>query len=423
MSVVTANGRLAPLDSVTTSYDVGGIHVIQRPNYANDAIAVNLYLLGGTRQLTVATQGIESLLMRVGEYGTEKYPAGAWRTAWGLTGSHIVIDPEADWTLYGFRGIRQDFDSSWNAYSDRLTHSVLAPRSIALVRNRLIAADRAVRDDPDGYVMQLADSVAFVGHPYGLQPGGTEASLTALDSAALARYAAGQMVKSRMLLVVVGNVPRERVESALNRTLTALPQGRYTWSLPAAPAPFHSSVHLTSRAIPTNYIVGIFRGPDASSPSSPAFRVAMALLSGGMNSAIRDKRGLSYAASAPYVERGATAGAVYVSTIAPRTVLAIIAAQMDTVRHLPAMSDLHYFTDQFIIQYFSDNMTSAAQADFVARAQLYQGDYHRASQAMEELRNVSAPEVRAAARRYFRDVHFVYLGDTTQVRRTDFTGF
>lgn len=424
MSVVTADGKLAPLDSATISYDVAGIHVIQRPNYANDAIAVNIYLLGGTRQLTAASQGVESLLLRSGEYGTLKYPAGAWRAAWSLTGSRIVVDPEADWTVFGFRCIRQEFNTSWDAFADRAMHPTLTSASLAIVRARLIAESRLAGDNPDGYVMRLADSVAFAGQSYGLDPDGTETTLTRLDSAALTQYAANEIVKSRMLLVVVGNVSREQVEAAVSRTLASLPEGHYTWTLPPMPDAFHSSVNLAWRVIPTNYIVGIFRGPDAASLSSPAFRVAVELLSARMTSSIRQERGLSYAASAIWIERGATAGAVYVSTTAPTRVLPLIAAQMKFVQHLPSVFDnLHGFTDQFIMDYFADNMTDAAQADFLARAQLYKGDFHKASEAMEDLRHVSPDDVRDAAMKYFRDIHFVYLGDTTQVLRTSFTGF
>lgn len=424
MSAVTAEGRLVPLDSVTQSYNVGGLRVIQRPNYANDAVAVNLYLLGGTRQLTAATQGIESLLLHAGEYGTLKYPGGEWREAWGLTGSRIVVDPEADWTVYGFRGIRQEFDSSWNVFADRVMHPALGSRSLDIVRARLIAANRAERDNPDSYVMRLADSAAFSTHPYGLAPDGTESTLASLDSTALARYAANQIVKSRMLLVVVGNVSRDRVEAAVLRTVATLPEGDYTWTLPPAAPSFHSTVDLAWRVIPTNYVVGIFRGPNAASPDSPAFRVALALLSSGMNNVIRQERGLSYSASAMDLERGATAGAIYVSTAAPRTVIPLISKQMDFVRHLPPiLGNLHSFTDQFIIEYFAENMTNAAQADFLARAQLYQGDYHKAGETMEDLRHVSADRVRSVAQQYFQNLHFVYLGDTTQVKRTDFTTF
>lgn len=422
MSVITAEGRLAPLDSVTISYDVAGIRVIQRPNYANDAVAVNIYLLGGTRQLTAATQGVESLLLHDGEYGTQKYPGSDWRAAWGLTGSRLVIDPEADWTVYGFRGIRQEFDASWDAFADRLMHPTLSSSSLKISRARLVADSRLESDEPDVYIEKLADSVAFAGQPYGLNPDGTEATLAALDSATVAKYEE-QIVKSRLLLVVVGNVTRAQVEAAVSRTLAALPAGSYAWTLPTGSNASNSTINLRSRILPTNYVVGIFRGPDAASSSSPAFRVAVALLSTGMTNAIREERGLSYAANAIWIERGATAGAIYVSTAAPTTVLPLISKQMDDIRHMPGPVNLHNFTDQFIVEYFADNMTNAGQADFLARAQLYQGDYRKASQAMEDLRHVSSDDVRDVATRYFNHIHFVYLGDTTRVDRKAFAGF
>ena len=424
MSVTTAEGRLVPLDSVTTTYTVGGVRVIQRPNYANDAVAVNLYLLGGTRQLTPSTQGIELLLLRAGEYGTARYPGAAWRSAWGLTGSHLVIDTEADWTLYGFRGIRQEFDSSFIVFADRLMHPALTSSAVQLVRSRLVARLRILQDNPDGYVALLADSIAFVGHPYGLQPSGTEASLAALDSAPLARYVADQVVTSRLLLVVVGNVSRESVEAAVGRTLALLPQGSYAWSLPRGRPRATSDVVMVHRPLATNYILGLFQGPSASDPEYPAFRVAVAWLSSSIHTAVREERGLSYAAGAPYEERGVVTGGVYVSTNRPAVVLPLIKTQMDQIRRLPAgVFNLHYFTDQFIMDYFAQNMTNADQAVFLARAQLYRGDYRKAGQAMEDLRHVSTSDLRAAAYRYFRDIHFVYLGDTTRVERKAFTNF
>jgi zinc protease len=425
MSVVTAEGRLVPLDSATVSYDVAGVRVIQRPNYANDAVAVNLYLLGGTRQLTAATQGIESLLLHGGEYGTLKYPGGNWRATWGLTGSRIVIDPEADWTVYGFRGIRQEFDTSWDAFADRLMHPTLSSSSLKIFRARLVADSRVASDNPDVYIAKLADSIAFAGQPYGLNPDGTETTLAALDSAAVGRYE-HQVVKSRLLLVVVGNITRAQIEAAVSRTLSALPEGNYKWTLPPvsdSSIASNLSIQLRWRILPTNYVMGIFHGPDAASPSSPAFRVALALLSSGMTSTIREERGLSYAANAIWIDRGATAGAVYVSTASPTTVLPLIANQMNYIRHIPVSENLHDFTDQFIVDYFADNMTNAAQADFLARAQLYQGDYRKASQAMEDLRRVSAADVRDAATKYFNHIDFVYLGDTTRVSRSAFIAF
>src|SRR5690349_6720873 len=139
MSVTAADGRLVPLDSITTAFTVGGLRVILRPNYATDVVAVNLYLLGGARQLTPATQGIELLLLETADYGSAHYPGDSARTAWGRTGCREVLQPEADWTLYGFRGIKQEFDSSWNVFADRLMHPTLASSDVQLVRARMMA--------------------------------------------------------------------------------------------------------------------------------------------------------------------------------------------------------------------------------------------------------------------------------------------
>ncbi len=424
LTATTEDGNLVPLDSVTVSYDVGGVHVIQRPSFGNQVVSVHLYLLGGTRQLTPATQGVEALLLKSSEYGTAKYPGDATRAAWARTGSQMLISPDDDWTLFGFRGIRSEFDSSWSVFAERVMHPTLAARDVKVVRSQMIGAIRQRMDDPDGYAMMLADSVAFAGHPYGLQTGGTEASLESLDSAALAAYETSQMVTSRMLLVVVGNLARPQLEAAVARTLSKLPAGDYAWTLPDPIPVTPTSVTMIQRPIATDYILGLFQGPPASERDYAALRVATALLGSRMHSEIREEHGLSYAAGAPYIERGIGTGAVYVSTTAPAKVLPMIRKSMKDLKNLNwGAYSMRYFTDQFVMDFLAENMTSTAQADFLARAELYRGDYHLAGESMEELRHLSSTQLRTASRKYFQNIHFIYLGDTTRVARSAFEEF
>jgi hypothetical protein len=42
---------------------------------------------------------------------------------------------------------------------------------------------------------------------------------------------------------------------------------------------------------------------------------------------------------------------------------------------------------------------------------------------MEELRHLSSTQLRSVSRKYFQNIHFVYLGDTTRVPRSAFDGF
>jgi zinc protease len=295
---------------------------------------------------------------------------------------------------------------------------------VALVRNQMIERVRERHTSPDGYLSLLSDSVSFNGQPYALQPEGTETSLPGLDSAALAGYARAQIVTSRMLLVVVGNVSRESVEHAVAATLATLPAGQYVWALPAtAPRELVPAV-LRERHVATNYVLGVFEGPPASSPDYPAFRVATELLSSRIQQKVRTEHALSYAAFAPFTDRAIATGGIYFTTNLPDRVLPIIKEQVDFVRHLPTeLIDMHYFTDAFIFDYLANNSTDNAQADFLARAQLYEGDYRKASDAMEELRRVTTGRVRAAAQHYFSHIQFVYVGDTTKVMRSAFATF
>ncbi|GJG85201.1 hypothetical protein tb265_03820 [Gemmatimonadetes bacterium T265] len=430
LAVARADGRRVSFDSATADFTVDGVRVIHRPNYGTGAVAVNLYLLGGARQLSPATQGVESLLLRAGEYGSAGYPGARQRAAWGRTGAELALGTTADWTLYGFRALREDFDATWDVWADRLLRPTLAAADVDLARARMVGRLRSRRTSPDGLAFLLADSVAYAGHPYALRPDGTEASLAALDSAALRAYATRELVASRLLVVVVGNAERAAVEAAVRRTFARLPRGDYHWTLPepgprvASAEARRGAVAFVPRSLATNYVLGVFQGPAASAPDAPAFRIATALLGARLHQAVREQRGLSYAAQAPFFERGATSAVLYVSTTAPGATLDVARAQLDALHgaYYPSYA-VRGFTDQFVTEYFAENMTSAAQADFLARAELYQGDYRRATHAMDALRSLTGSDVRAAASRYLVHPRFVYLGDTARVERGAFAGF
>jgi zinc protease len=121
---------------------------------------------------------------------------------------------------------------------------------------------------------------------------------------------------------------------------------------------------------------------------------------------------------APFLERAASASGLYVTTVAPDTTLKLMKFFITQLQGETVTDDgLQRLELQFITQYFLDNETNASQADFLARAQLYQGDYRHAMSFVQELKSVTPAAVQAAARKYLRNVHWAYLGDTTKVDR------
>lgn len=410
--------RAAATDTtVTNSYMVNGIRVIQRSGTAN-LVVVNLYLLGGVRNATAETAGTEPFYLAVSEQGTAKYPKDALRRAMARTGSAIALDASEDWTMFGIRATTEVLDSVWSIYTDRLLNPRLEPSEIDFIRNQALIGLKQVNEHPDPLLSRAIDSIAFRGHPYGLAPGGTATSLQGITRESLLRWKQDQMVQSRLLAVVVGNIPRAKVEQMLSSSVGRLPLGNYAWTMPDSLPSRAASLTVIPRTLPTNYLSGNYRGPRANDRDAAVLRVASAVLSGQLFSEIRSKANLSYSASAPYNDHALVSGGLYVTTTQPDSALKIMRDQIRLMQEISIpTAALAPLIQQFLTEYFLDNETSTAQADFLARSQLYRGDWRAAERFMAELRSVTGDDVRRVARRYVRNVQWVYVGDPARITR------
>jgi zinc protease len=419
IEAAASRGALAPDTAVTTKFEVAGIPVILRRNPANEVVVANLYLLGGARQLTPQTAGIEALLLVASERGTRHFPGSTLRQRTARLGSTIGIEAGEDWSVIGLHAIRSTFDSTWALMADRVVAPTLEPNDVEIVREQMLTGVRERRTDPDNAATELADSLLFGQHPYAIPTTGTEASLSALTVAQLRQYHAQQFVTSRMLLVVVGNVDRPQIERLVRATIGTLPRGSYRWTPPPTLPDGGRAVAFDNRMLPTNYLLGYVPGPAATSPDYTALRVATAVLSGRLFTEVRSRRNLSYAVESPFLERSYAVGGLYVTTVDPNAVLRIMrneltALQSDEVE----AAGLKRLEQQFITEYYLKNETNADQANVLARAELYQGDYRATDRFMDELRRVTPADVERVAKTYLTNFRFAFVGDTTKVDRT-----
>lgn len=406
----------AQADTATVLYTVSGVRVIQRKTTASIVVA-NLYLLGGVRQLTPRTAGIENFLLAVSEFGTQKYPKDIMRRALARTGSEIPVAPAEDWTLVSVHTTTSELDSTWSIFAERIMHPSLDSTDVEFVRDQMVSGIRQRADSPDATLDYLSDSIAYAGTAYALSPFGTEASLSRISRAELRAYERDQMVTSRMLLVIVGNVSRAKVEALVSSTIGKLPAGKYAWTMPDTMPTRPADVIFDQRPLPTNYIQGFINGPPANSPDAPALRVAAAVLSGRMFAEIRSRRNLTYAVSASFRDRGLISIELYVTTTSPDTTVALMSEQVHELQEGEIETErLRPLVQQFITEYFLDNETITAQADFLARNQIYRGDFHAGARFVADLKAVTGADVRRVARTYFKNVRWAYVGDPTRIK-------
>ena len=421
LSAARATGatQTVALDTATTSkFDVNGVSVILRRNAATEVVVANLYLLGGSRQLTPATAGIEALVLATSERGSRRFPGATLRQRTAQLGSIISVEASDDWSAIGLHAIRATFDSTWALLADRVMAPTLDASELALVRDQFVTMAREKGTQPDDAATDLADSLLYVNHPAAVPPTGTPQSLAALTLAQLKQYHAQQFVTSRMLLVVVGNVDRVQIERLVRATLATMPRGGYKWTPPPPVRPAGKAVATDNRRLPTNYLLGYVPGPAATDPDYFALRVATAVLSGRLFTEVRSRRNLSYAVESPFLERANAIAGLYVTTVDPNQVLRIMRQELTTLQTESVDPlGLKRLEQQFITEYYLKNETNADQANVLARADLYQGDFRAADRFMVALRRVTPDDVRRVARRYLKDFRFAYVGDTAKLDR------
>ena len=411
-------------DSATTSFEVNGLRVIHRRVTANEVVAANLYLLGGVSAVPASKSGLELLLLEASERGTRKYPRDVLERKMARLGSAIVASPSIDWTMVGVRSTVSAFDSTFAIFADRIMQPRLDSSEVETVRTTIISGVRQRGDDPEALLNSFSDSVTFAGHPYGNSPVGSEATLRALTLADLRVWQKTQMVTSRMLLVVVGDVPRARLEAMIRATLGTLPRGEYKWAPPLVPAARASSLHVIARSLPTNYLQGYWIGPRADSRDYQPMRIAMAALGGRLFTEVRVKRNLTYAVNAPFVDRAVTVPGLYVTTTAPDSVLGIMRREVDAMkRGFIDPEGLRLLVQQFITEFFLDNETNSDQATFLARTELYRGDYKLAGRFVDELRKVTPEDIQRVARQYLTGITMAYIGDPRRITPSRVTPF
>jgi len=178
------------------------------------------------------------------------------------------------------------------------------------------------------------------------------------------------------------------------------------------------------RPLPTNYLLGYYPGPRSTGSDYQALRIATSVLSGRLFTEIRVRRNLTYDVSAPFIERAISSGGLYVTTAYPDSALGIMRREIARMQStLLDPENLNVIVQQFITEYFLNNETDAEQANQIARAELYGGDYRLAGQFVEQLRAVTPEQIRNAAKKYMKGTHFAYVGDSTKVSKQLITSF
>jgi zinc protease len=429
-SAATPAQRTASLQDVVakqaalvTEFEVNGLKVLVKRREGSLTVAAGLFIRGGTRNITAENAGIEALMLASATEASANFPRQRMRSELSRMGTVIGSSVTYDYSVLTLAATRPNFDRSWEMFTDVALHPSLIKEDVALAQSRLVASLRDDTDDPDTYLQRLQERVAYAGHPYVNRAEGTAESVGRLTAEDLQRYHQRVMETSRLLLVMVGDLDPAQIKAKLGASLGKLPRGNYKYEAIPQLSFEKSTVEVTARGLPTNYVQGVFTAPALTSPDIYPMRVAAAILRDRVFEEVRAKRNLSYAPNAFLGSQGANIGGIYVSAVDANQSIRVM---LDEIRRLQTepidQDDIKAVVAQYLTTYYMGQETNAAQAGELAQAELIGGGWRNSVEFINRLRAVAPADVQRVAQKYLRNIRFVVLGDPKAVDKTVFIG-
>lgn len=406
---------------IISETNVDGLKVIFKRRPKSPTVAAGLFLRGGSFNLTAENAGIENFALSVmSEAGTE-YPRERLRRELARTGTSIAGSAGFDYSVLQMATTRENFDSSWEVFTDVALHPKFATEDVERVRAQLIQGLQLSGATADSLLDDLADRAAYAGTPYANEPAGTVSNLKRFTVNDLQKWHTNNFQKSNLLLVVVGDLSMEVLRGKIAQMTARLPLGNYT--APKRPnVSFDAqTVQITTRDLPTNYIKGVFAAPAPDSPDIYAMRVATAILQDRVFDEVRVKRNLSYAPNAALGTRALNTGEIYVTAVEANRAVEVMLNEVERLQNqLVTEREISGIAGAYLTNYYLDQETNLAQVSELAKFEMIGGGWRNSLLYLDQIRQVKPEDVRSAARKYYQNFRFIVVGNPSAVTPSSF---
>jgi len=409
--------------ALVTEFEVNGLKVLVKRREGSQTVAAGLFIRGGVENISATNAGVEAFMLNVASEASANFPRDRMRKETARMGTVIGDSVNYDYSALSMAATRANFDRSWEIFTDIALRPSFTKEDVALVQARILAGLQGENDEPDAYLQRLQDRAAYAGHPYLNRPEGTADNIRRLTAEDLHAYHQKIMQTSRLLLVIVGDLDAAQLKTRIAASFGKLPRGDYK---PQAPPPLSftsSTVDVTSRELPTNYVQGLFTAPSITSPDIYPMRVASSLLRDRVFEEVRVKRNLSYAPDAFLRNQSANIGGLYVTAVDANQAVRVMLNEIARLQREPiGRDDINAVIAQFLTSYYVGEETNAAQASELAQYELIGGGWRNSLTFLEKLRAVTPADVQRVAQKYMRNIRFVVLGNPQQIDKNVFIG-
>ncbi|MEO5889265.1 MAG: pitrilysin family protein [Ferruginibacter sp.] len=395
---------------------IEGVKVIVQPSN-NEIIEIQTVIKGGVQNYPLDKQGIESLAMSaLTECGTANDDKNSFKDKLDKVSASVYGNTGMDFATISMNCIKSDFDVVWPLYADAIAAPKFDEKEFNRIKQDAINSLKSQASQPDYAISKLAKQTAFKGKDYAKNPEGIEGTVSKLTAAETKAYYQSILTRSRLVIVVVGEIDKEDLTKKISRLLSGIAQGSPFKLKKELYTPAKNTFISEKSDLATNYIQGIASGPAPGAPDFNAFNLAMRIFYARHFLEVRSKNGLSYA-PATWFDGGASPTAnIFVSTTEPNKYIGVAKALIEKIKKEGfTEKELKDIKTSYITSFYYRQETNWAQASSFVTNEVLHDNWKRALTINEDLKNVSLQDLDRAFNQYITNLTWAYRGNPAKV--------
>jgi zinc protease len=401
---------------------VSGVKVIVQPS-GNEIAVIKTIVKGGVQNYTADKQGIENLAMSaLTECGTMKDDKNAFKNKLDKVSAQVYGNAGMDFSSFTMNCIKSDLDKVWPLYIDALTIPKFDTKEFDRIKQDAVNSIRSTESSPDASLDKMAMKNAFNGKNYAKDPQGTVESVTKLTAAETKAYLKSVLTKSRMVIVIVGDIEKPMVEKMVAELVTKIPQGKPFTAKKESYIPPANSFKPEKRDNATNYIRGISGAPQPGTPDFNAYILAMNIFSTRHFVEVRSKNGLSYAPGAWFSGGLTPYSNISVTTTEPDKYIEVTRTLIDKIKKEGfTEGELKDQKVGYLTGVYYRQETNDAQANSLANNEVLHNNWRRSVKIKDDIKKVTLQDINRVFGKYMNNITWSYQGDPKKVNAVYYT--
>jgi zinc protease len=393
-----------------------GVVLITQEHRAADVVALQLWMRMGGRDERGDELGLSHYLEHMLFKGTPTRPPGSIDHLIEGFGGTSNAFTSYDFTHYDIVVPAAHVRPALEILADIAVNAAFVPAELEGEKKVVFEEMNLTEDDPEKFLARRLAEVAYQGHPYGRPILGSRELLQALTRDRLNAYYKKHLIPRNMVVVVVGPMTRQQIQPLVAATfgrLTGPPSARQ----PAMPVPPLTGKRTDDVPRPEQQAyLGLAwqaAATDVASEDIPAVDLLSYILGDGpssrLNQTVREEKRLVQSIEATYVTRELSGLVSVTARLDPKDLDTAETAILDVIRRVRADGVSEAERQRALVTAESFYAFDIETAEGLART------YGQAETTwtldnelryLGRLREVTAAQIQAAARKYLGDDNF-----------------